>query len=85
VRNVVIYVFDDVEVLDFAGPFEVFTASGVRSRTTRRGAAVQVFLWRIAGPRQPGAVVHRAAPSPTIQIDVLLVQGGVVGGTRTTG
>lgn len=32
-RNVGIFLFDDVEVLDFAGPFEVFhTASRVKQR-----------------------------------------------------
>jgi transcriptional regulator GlxA family with amidase domain len=29
-RTVAIYVFDDVEVLDFAGPFEVFSVAGRR-------------------------------------------------------
>ena len=27
-RNVGIYIFDEVEVLDFAGPFEVFSTAG---------------------------------------------------------
>lgn len=27
-RNVAIFIFDDVEVLDFAGPFEVFNVTG---------------------------------------------------------
>jgi putative intracellular protease/amidase len=31
-RNIAILVFDDVEVLDFAGPYEVFNVAGeVRS------------------------------------------------------
>jgi transcriptional regulator GlxA family with amidase domain len=30
-RNVAILVFDDVEVLDFAGPFEIFSVTGLRS------------------------------------------------------
>jgi transcriptional regulator GlxA family with amidase domain len=30
-RNVAIYIFDDVEVLDFAGPFEIFSVCGLRS------------------------------------------------------
>ena len=30
-RNVAILIFDDVEVLDFAGPFEVFSVTGRRS------------------------------------------------------
>ena len=27
-RNVAIFIFDEVEVLDFAGPFEVFSVAG---------------------------------------------------------
>jgi len=30
-RNLAIFLFDDVEVLDFAGPFEVFSVCGLRS------------------------------------------------------
>jgi hypothetical protein len=30
-RNVAIFIFDDVEVLDFAGPFEIFSVCGLRS------------------------------------------------------
>jgi transcriptional regulator GlxA family with amidase domain len=30
-RNVAIFIFDDAEVLDFAGPFEVFSVCGLRS------------------------------------------------------
>lgn len=32
-RNVAILIFDDVEVLDFCGPFEVFSITGKRSGT----------------------------------------------------
>jgi transcriptional regulator GlxA family with amidase domain len=30
-RNVAIFLFDDVEVLDFAGPYEVFSVAGLRT------------------------------------------------------
>ncbi len=30
-RNVAIFIFDDVEVLDFTGPFEIFSVCGLRS------------------------------------------------------
>lgn len=30
-RNVAIFIFDDVEVLDFAGPFEIFSVCGLRN------------------------------------------------------
>jgi hypothetical protein len=29
-RNIAILIFDDVEVLDFAGPFEIFSVTGLR-------------------------------------------------------
>ena len=30
-RNVAVFLFDDVEVLDFAGPYEVFSVTGLRT------------------------------------------------------
>jgi len=29
-RNVAIFIFDEVEVLDFCGPFEIFSVTGKR-------------------------------------------------------
>ena len=50
-RNVAILVFDDVEVLDFAGPFEVFAVTDeLRSH--------EAFDVHTVAPR-PGAVVAR--------------------------
>lgn len=34
-RNVAIFLFDDVEVLDFAGPYEVFSVTGLRTFTEK--------------------------------------------------
>lgn len=39
-RNVAIVLFEDVEVLDFAGPFEIFSVTGQRSP---EGAAFHVY------------------------------------------
>jgi len=83
-----ILVFDDVEVLDFAGPFEVFsrtrTAPGLESRRSEDSAPFNVFT---VAPR-PGPIVATGglkvvphcdfATSPAI--DVLVVPGGF--GTR---
>ena len=33
-RNVAILVFDDVEVLDFCGPFEVFSVTGIQDNVS---------------------------------------------------
>ena len=52
-----IFLFDDVEVLDFAGPFEVFSRTrltpGVESRRSDDSAPFQVFTLAAT----PGAVV----------------------------
>jgi transcriptional regulator GlxA family with amidase domain len=34
-RNLAIFLFDDVEVLDFAGPYEVFSITGLRTFTEK--------------------------------------------------
>ena len=83
-RNVAIYVFDQVEVLDFAGPFEVFsTASRVYSRL--HPEEVQPFhVFTIAA--QMGIMTARGGllVEPKFQIsdhpaiDVLVVPGGVI-------
>jgi transcriptional regulator GlxA family with amidase domain len=82
--RVAIYVFPDVEVLDFAGPFEVFTtASRVHARRSP-GDPEPFAVFTVARSRD--AVRARAGlrvlpdhaigacPSP----DILLVPGGVV-------
>jgi transcriptional regulator GlxA family with amidase domain len=86
--NVGIFVFDDVEVLDFAGPFEVFSRvrlePGVASRRSDASAPFNVFTvaaW--AGPvtATGGLVIQPAftfADAPLI--DMLIVPGGF--GTR---
>jgi len=79
-----ILIFDDVEVLDFAGPFEVFSrtrlAPGVDSRRSDDSAPFRVFT--VAKTREPitatgGLVVvpaHGFADVP--RIDLLVVPGG---------
>ena len=86
--NVAILIFDNVEVLDFAGPFEVFSRTrltpGVESRRSEESAPFRVFT--IAKTREPitatgGLVVvpqHGFAGTP--RIDLLIVPGGF--GTR---
>src|SRR3954451_24655625 len=86
--NVGILLFDNVEVLDFAGPFEVFSRTrlqpGVEARRSEEGAPFRVFtvgrtpdpLTATGGP----TVVppHDFADVP--RIDLLVVPGGF--GTR---
>ncbi|MDX5299168.1 MAG: DJ-1/PfpI family protein [Gammaproteobacteria bacterium] len=82
--NIGIYLYPDVEALDFAGPFEVFTtASRVRKRLHPR-ATEPFSVFSIAESRAP--VRARAGlhiiPDHTIDehppIQVLIVPGGVI-------
>ena len=87
-QNVGILIFENVEVLDFAGPFEVFsrtrTVPGPESRRSEDSAPFHVFT--VAKSKDPvtatgGLVVvphHDFADAP--RIDLLVVPGGF--GTR---
>ena len=77
IRNLAILIFDDVEVLDFCGPFEVFSVAN------RFADAFNVFTIAEKGPvtARNGLSVNphcRLADCP--QPDILLVPGGQ--GTR---
>src|SRR5579871_3423239 len=79
-RKLTILIFEDVEVLDFCGPFEVFS---VANRFTEPPAFSVLTVAENAGPvlTRGGLSVnphHRLADLP--QPDVLLVPGGQ--GTR---
>lgn len=79
-KNVAILIFDDVEVLDFCGPFEVFSVAG------RRSGFNPFNVYTVA--QNPGPVAARnnfsVNPAHTLsdcpRPDVLLVPGGY--GTR---
>jgi transcriptional regulator GlxA family with amidase domain len=83
-RNVGILIFDDIEVLDFAGPFEVFSRTrlqpGAESRRSEESAPFRVFT--VARTRQPVTatggltVLPRHAFDDAPRIDLLLVPGG---------
>ena len=51
-RNVGIFIFDEVEVLDFAGPYEVFSRTrltpGIESRRSDDTAPFRVFTAALA-------------------------------------
>jgi transcriptional regulator GlxA family with amidase domain len=86
--NVGILIFEAVEVLDFAGPFEVFSRTrlspGPEARRSEEGAPFEVFT--VARSRDPIlttgglAVVPKYAFADTPRIDLLVVPGGF--GTR---
>jgi len=82
--HVAIYLYPDVEVLDFAGPFEVFTTA-TRMHARREPNAEPLFatctVARSTAPvrARAGLVVlpdHALEAAPPI--DVLLIPGGVV-------
>jgi transcriptional regulator GlxA family with amidase domain len=87
-RSVGIFVFDDVEVLDFAGPFEVFSRArlepGVESRRGDASAPFEVFtVARTPAPvRAIGGleVVPKHDFGSAPRIDIVLIPGGF--GTR---
>lgn len=82
--NVGIYVYDDAEVLDFAGPFEVFsTASRVKARLDPDADD----LFNVFTIGETMAVIHargglQVVPSYAVSdhptIHVLIIPGGVV-------
>jgi len=75
--NVGIYVSDDAEVLDFAGPFEVFSTAARLDRSL----GLTVFLIGESGGPVVARNGFRVLPHYTISdhpaIDVLMVAGGV--------
>lgn len=83
-RRVGIYLFDEVEALDFAGPYEVFTTA---SRVARKLWPEQPTPFEVcavardAQPRRARAGL-RLLPDHTLNdhppLDVLVVPGGVV-------
>ena len=87
--NVGILIFDDVEVLDFAGPFEVFSRTrltpGVESRRTADSAPFRVFTVSKTSDVVAATGGLRVLPdynfSSAPDIDILVIPGGF--GTRS--
>jgi transcriptional regulator GlxA family with amidase domain len=83
-----VLIFDDVEVLDFAGPFEVFsrtrTIAGAESRRTDDSAPFETFT--VARSRDAVTAIGGLTVTPRYSwadappIDILVVPGGF--GTR---
>ena len=83
-KNIGIYIFDDVEVLDFAGPFEVFNTAGrvalksapllpVPFRDFTIGAGSSQIKTRGGMMVKPQYTLRSHPP-----LDVLIIPGGVV-------
>ena len=83
--DVGILLFDDVEVLDFAGPFEVFS---VAARLTARGGGhapfqVRTFAQATQVRARHGLEVRPSASLADHPADILIVPGGVVDAAMT--
>jgi len=87
-RNVGIFIFDEVEVLDFAGPYEVFSRTrltpGIESRRSDDTAPFRVFTAALDRSLVTATGGLRVVPDYDINdspaIDLLVVPGGF--GTR---
>lgn len=83
-RTVGIYLFDDVEVLDFAGPYEVFsTASRVQSRLDPQSPMLFEVVTiaddkRIVCARGGLKVLPDVEITAHPHLDVLVIPGGIV-------
>lgn len=83
-RTIGIYIFDNVEVLDFAGPYEVFTCATRVAGKLAPGAEAPFRVRTIgASPAalraRAGLALHPEADFAGCgKIDVLIVPGGVV-------
>ncbi len=76
--NVGILVFDDVEVLDFAGPFQVFTTAERLARPAKPFATFTVAADNAVQARGGLAIVPSYTFGREPRVDVLIVPGGVV-------
>jgi len=79
-RNVAIFIFDEVEVLDFCGPFEVFSVTG------RRDNSNPFNVYTVAQEKRPILARNELSINPRYTFadcpapDILLIPGGF--GTR---
>lgn len=78
IRTIGILLFDDVEVLDFAGPFEVFSTARRMAGPTPPWSVVTVAEHERVVARGGLVVLSQHLLGAEPPIDVLLVPGGVV-------
>ncbi|MBN1452033.1 MAG: DJ-1/PfpI family protein [Anaerolineales bacterium] len=81
--NIGIYIYDDVEVLDFTGPYEVFTTA-TRVRLRQKPGSEKLFEVFLIAEREGLVAVRadfRVQPHYSIEnhpkVEVLVVPGGV--------
>jgi transcriptional regulator GlxA family with amidase domain len=82
-RNIAIFIFDDVEVLDFAGPFEIFSVCGLRSGGERPFNVYTVAEKKQICARNNLMITANYLLDNCPPPDILLIPGG--GGMHTDG
>lgn len=82
-RNVAIFLFDDVEVLDFAGPFEVFSVCGLRSGGEKPFNVYTVAEKQNIRARNNLFITVNYLLDDCPKPDIILIPGG--GGTHADG
>jgi transcriptional regulator GlxA family with amidase domain len=77
--NIGIYIYDEAEVLDFSGPFEVFTTASRVCKTITK--LFEVFLISKTGAEVVARTGYKVIPNYGFHnhpnIDVLIISGGV--------
>ncbi len=79
-RKVGILIFDEVEVLDFAGPFEVFGVTGFKERNVPFEVCLIAQEMRLIHARNRFAVMPHFSFETAPELDILIIPGGF--GTR---
>lgn len=82
-RTVGIFIFDDVEVLDFAGPFEIFSVTGLRDEGPAPFKVSTVAEKTLITARNGLQIVPTILLADSPQFDIILIPGG--GGIRADG
>lgn len=75
-RNLAILIFDDVEVLDFAGPFEIFSVCGLRGGNEKPFNVYTVAEKEIITARNQLRIIPHYTLQQCPTPDILLIPGG---------
>lgn len=75
-RNLAIFIFDEVEVLDFAGPFEVFGVCGLRSGKEKPFNVYTVAEKELVTTRNQLKIIPHYTFHNCPKPDILLLPGG---------
>jgi transcriptional regulator GlxA family with amidase domain len=75
-RNIAIFIFDDVEVLDFAGPFEVFGVCGLRTMKEKPFNVYTVAEKELIVARNGLKIIPHYTWNNCPEPDILLLPGG---------